>query len=264
MLENNSKCDQQTFIKNLEELSNLAWPSLQTKLYDGWFLRFSKGYTKRANSIHPLSPSTLELQEKIAACEELYQEKGMDVVYKMTATAFPKQLDHELEVRGYTAEGHTSVQTLDFSRFEGQLEKETIGENNIIILDTISEDWLNDYCTLNTVSEKNKEIMRCMLGQISSSTFYVTLVHEQQTVACGLGVLEGDYIGLFDIVTASKFRKQGFGKRLVSALLQAGEQHGAKHAYLQVVKENEPAVHLYASFGFKEAYQYWYRIKPST
>jgi hypothetical protein len=38
----------------IEELSMNAWPSIQTVLLDGWILRMSNGYTKRANSVNPL------------------------------------------------------------------------------------------------------------------------------------------------------------------------------------------------------------------
>jgi hypothetical protein len=33
-------------IKTFEELLLNMWPALQTKLYDGWILRFANGYTK--------------------------------------------------------------------------------------------------------------------------------------------------------------------------------------------------------------------------
>ena len=52
-------------ITQLEELSINAWPSLQTMLYDGWVLRFSDGYTKRANSSNPLYGGVLSVDEKI-------------------------------------------------------------------------------------------------------------------------------------------------------------------------------------------------------
>ena len=82
-----------------------------------------------------------------------------------------------------------------------------------------------------------------------------------QTVACGLGVSDGLYVGLFDIVTAPKRRGQGFGTGLVSSILFWAKDKGTQTAYLQVVVGNTPAQKLYAKLGFREIYQYWYRVK---
>jgi len=41
-------------IRSVEERSLNAWPSLHQMLYDGWVLRFSNGYTRRANSVSPI------------------------------------------------------------------------------------------------------------------------------------------------------------------------------------------------------------------
>ncbi|MNC99703.1 hypothetical protein D3C83_180740 [compost metagenome] len=46
---------------------------------------------------------------------------------------------------------------------------------------------------------------------------------------------------------------------MVAALLRTGYELGARHAYLQVAADNEPARRLYRQFGFEERYQYWYR-----
>ena len=53
-----------------EELSMNAWPALQTKLYDGWVMRFAEGYTKRANSINPIYGSSISLTKKLDYCEK--------------------------------------------------------------------------------------------------------------------------------------------------------------------------------------------------
>src|SRR5947209_20528832 len=55
------------------ELAALAsWPALTDTDFDGWRLRFSDGYTRRANSITPIGRSCLPLEQKIDACERLY------------------------------------------------------------------------------------------------------------------------------------------------------------------------------------------------
>lgn len=65
------------FSKRVEEVSLNAQPALQHLFFDGWILRFSKGYTKRANSINPLFYSRLDTAEKVATSEKLYTEKGL-------------------------------------------------------------------------------------------------------------------------------------------------------------------------------------------
>ena len=43
-------------VRRLEELAFAGWPALETRDVAGWRLRFSDGYTKRANSINALGP----------------------------------------------------------------------------------------------------------------------------------------------------------------------------------------------------------------
>src|SRR5512139_3235090 len=97
----------------LEELSMNAWPALKTHLYDGWVLRFANGYSKRANSVHPIYPSTLPVEEKIAFCESLYGREGLPSVFKLTPASRPDSLNRELEKRGYEKRDETSVQILE-------------------------------------------------------------------------------------------------------------------------------------------------------
>jgi hypothetical protein len=62
----------QSEIRELEKLSLSAWPADTELRLDGWALRFTRGYTRRANSVHPLHESTRPTAQKIRECEQLY------------------------------------------------------------------------------------------------------------------------------------------------------------------------------------------------
>jgi hypothetical protein len=82
--------------RHLEELTLDAWPPLQTLLYDGWLLGFSGGYTRRANSVQPLYPSTLPLSDKIATCEAMFADRGLPIAFKVTSGSADPDLDATL------------------------------------------------------------------------------------------------------------------------------------------------------------------------
>jgi GNAT superfamily N-acetyltransferase len=239
----------------MEEFSLNAWASLQTVVYDGWIIRFANGYTKRANSINPLYPSSIDIDQKIHFCESLYQNKKLPVVFKMTPASYPHNLDQTLDANGYQKDSPTSVQTLDLETLNLQASSE------VEIQENLSNEWLENFCNMSSVSEQNRKTLREILLNIIPQHCFVSLQSGSRIVACGLGVLQFGYIGLFDIVTDQEFRNRGYGQQVVKSILMWGKQNEARKAYLQVMLNNTPALYLYSKVGFSEEYQYWYRIK---
>lgn len=242
-------------IRQIEELSMNALPALQTVLYDGWILRFANGYSRRANSVNPLYPGAGDVEAKIAACADLYRSRQQRVVFKLTPSPFPANLDAVLHNQGYVAEGRTSVQLADLTRAEEPREAAQIA-------DSLTDEWFGAYCRMNQVEERHRPTLAQMLPNIVGKTAFTSLARDGRVVACGLGVLAGHSVGLYDIVTDPSWRNQGLGQSLVLAILGWARQHGARTAYLQVLATNTPALRLYGRLGFQEAYQYWYRTKP--
>jgi ribosomal protein S18 acetylase RimI-like enzyme len=243
-------------IRHLEELSMNAWPALRTLLYDGWVVRFANGYTKRANSVNPLYASTGSVEEKITACEQLYWRENLGVVFKMTSSVYPNDLDETLARCGYRLHAPTSVQTLELAGVDGcPMTDSTLTE-------TPSEGWLRDLCRLSGIDDRHRVTLRQMIGNLVPEGGFISLRHGGQVVACGMGVVQDGFIGLFDIVTDAGFRHRGFGRQVVLDLLAWGKGQSAHTAYLQVMLDNGPALRLYSKVGFREVYQYWYRVKP--
>jgi GNAT superfamily N-acetyltransferase len=99
-----------------------------------------------------------------------------------------------------------------------------------------------------------------MLSTIVPEARFAAIRCDGEIVACGLGVAQSGYVGLFDVVTDGRYRRQGYGRGIVAGLLDWAGAAGAHTAYLQVMCDNDPALRLYAGLGFRERYRYWYRI----
>jgi N-acetylglutamate synthase len=251
----------------LEELTLNAWPPLQTLLFDGWLLSFSDGYTRRANSIHPLYPSQLPLAAKLATCEAVYAARGQEIVFKLTSAAEDAGLDQTLANLGYQSAATTSVQTapLHPGSVAAEASPDTLlsPDPEITLSTSLDAAWLESFNRLSATPARFHPTMCALLEKIVPAHTFASITQEGQTVAQGLAVAEHNYVGLFDIVVDSRFRNQGLGRRVVTRLLHWGQAQAATHAYLAVMADNAPAVHLYAQLGFYEQYRYWYRNKPN-
>lgn len=243
-------------IRRMEELSMNAWPALQTKLYDGWILRFSEGYTRRANSVSPIYTSTIDLEEKIDFCEKQYAIHNLPAIFKLTKSSNPEDLDACLEKRGYIKQNETSLRAMDLSQY---VPTEV---QAVLINDNLNESWLKTYFHCSDISDLKIQLTaRQILSNILGPVIYVSKQVEGKLVGCGYGAIEGDYMGIFDIVVDEAYRGKGYGKDLMNGIVGAASEKNVKTAYLQVSGGNVPAENLYEKLGFKELYTYWYRKK---
>ena len=242
-------------IRFLEELSLSALPALETAFLDGWVLRFSNDYTRRANSINPLYPGARPLDDNLRDAEALYRRRGQRVVFKLTPASLPEGLDQALAERGYGHEAATSVQTLDLTARPAQPFGPTM------LSETLSDDWLSAVYRLNAIPERHQATLRQMLSRLAPQACFASLSVEGQAVSMGLGVLQAGWLGLYDIVTLPDQRGRGHARQLISDLLAWAVSQGAHSCYLQVMKNNLPALRLYEKLGCREVYEYWYRVK---
>ena len=247
-------------IRRLEEFSLNAWPALSEVGHDGWRLRFADGYTGRSNSVQVLEHGTLDVREKIRFCEEEYARREIPLLFKMTAAARPEGLDGVLEGLGYRAFNHTSVQV---AALPGALPGGA-AEGPTRQSERLYEAWLSALLAFRPIPERQVPTLRAILGAIALPTYFALLVEEERPVACGLGVLEREWVGLFDIVTRPDARRRGHATQIVRSILNWARGRGATHAYLQVMRENEPAIRLYDKLGFCDTYSYWYRSRPKA
>lgn len=233
----------------VEEASLNAWPALQQHLFDGWLLRFNRGFTKRANSVVALHPSALPLAEKVRYCEAQYARARLRTVFRMTTLADHAELDALLDARGYQQleEARVLCRALDGAGREPRVAFVGL------------QPWLAAYTALTGMPEPAAHLHELVVRNIGQPCGFALISHEGQPAACGLAVLEHELVGLFDVIIAPDLRGRGLGRMVVEDLLAWGGAQGARHAYLQVVIDNSAANALYTSLGFAELYTYWYR-----
>lgn len=246
-------------IRTLEEITARTWPALETHIDDGWLLRYSAGYTRRANSVLPVYGSTRDVHDKIATCEAFYRRHHLPTVFKLTPVVYPDNLDRILAMKGYVRSNPpVSVQTCVMAYNQSQPDA------RVTLMDTVTPAWLDAYTRLNAIQSTDHPTFEQMLARGSAQSVYALITLDGQPAAVGMGQSADGYFGLFGIVTAQPFRRRGLARALVSTLLHHARTHHAHTTFLQVTADNVAARRLYAELGFCEVYPYWYRSRETT
>lgn len=245
-----------------EELQTNAFPALQTVMYDGWSVRFGGGFTYRVNCANPMYPETLPGAEKVRYTEQLYRESGLKKsIVKLHDGMDPEQLrvcSQELDRLGYGTERSGNIFVCNLETFS--LEPKT----EVMIQDTMTGPWLDGFLTMNGTADAQRDAAQKMLRNIACPIAAASIVEDGRMVACGLGVLERGYVGLYDIYVDASCRRRGFGGDICTAIMQYGKARGCHTAYLQCLTDNLGARALYDLLGYQETYHYWFRTKSLT
>ena len=232
-----------------------AWPAFRQVLLDGWLLRFAGGYSKRINSVQPQHASRRDLAHRVEACERLCAEAGRPAIFRLTSLEEHDALEELLAERGYLARDHTLVLHRPVTVTDDEAAEDVALERMAL------DPWLEQFSNFSVASDEDRTIHRRILDAVPAGRTLFALATDGARMACGMGVREGEFFGLFDLVTDPAARRRGHGTALVRGMLAAAVREGAHHAYLQVTEANAPARHVYHKLGFRKAYAYRYWMR---
>ena len=221
-----------------------SWKARECVEYDGWQLRYADGFSRRGNSVFPAEQSTLPLIEKLDWCRSWYRERALELVIRQTP-ATEAGLDDVLETSGFSREGNTDVMVAELG-----------GRSAALSVDRQpSLGWWNTTAALWGFDLATPTGWSAIINRIDLPAGFVSV----DGVAAGMAIVDGPWMGLFEIIVAPDRRRQGLGNAVSNALLSWGSGLGAQRAYLQVVEDNRAAIEFYRRLGFEQAYTYWYR-----
>ena len=242
-------------ITDMEHIAALCWPAREIQSYNGWLIHWSDGVTWRANSVHPYGPvENIRLEDAIEYVISFYQSKNTQPAFKLTEASLPEDLDETLEDMGFEKRMITHVQTAPIT------ELSCLDPRVAVDLLKVTDESINTLFQETGFTEQVRNARSDIVTRIKGEKIIACAKIDGKHAGVGLGVVQGNWLGLFSIRTLERYRGRGVGWSINCALSMWGEENGAQKAFLQVEAKNTPALALYESMGFDIMYTYWYRV----
>ncbi len=218
---------------------------------NGWVLRFAHGVSRRANSVAPLPPDNkFDLDDTLRSVEAFYRTRGLPPRVQISPAAEPEGLDQILANRGFEIETPVNIQIArasDLARLASPSTATHVDRQ-------APAGWWTCYETGYARNAKN------IAAKAREQTLFATWRDPEDAIrGIGLGVVGGNWLGIFGMWTDPNFRRQGIGSQIIASLSQTLFDRGGLGVYLQVEDSNETAKQLYAKLGFRTLYSYHYR-----
>ncbi len=239
-----------------QELSNNAWPAKSYQLLNGWILRFSEGVTSRANSVLPLHYSGTDVGLDIQIAENAYLSHQLPPCFMIPDFFAPSDLKRHLKFKNYQQSKETSVME---APIENILKMELNDSLLIKSFSFNSKEWFSTFLSCSNFFDLsfNKKYAK-ILDRINLPKQFFLTKDKGKPVGVVLAVLERNHLGILDLVVEENFRQMGIATSLLFHAAKWGESNGAQFCYLQVVKENLPAISLYRKMDFHHVFSYFY------
>jgi N-acetylglutamate synthase len=239
----------------IESAAARALPARERAIDDGWWLRRDDdGVVRRANAVFAAERGLDPLPAKLERAEAWYGARGLPIRFQLSPASAPRELTAALRSRGYRFE--TTVLVLQRAIGASLVDPDAL--LGVRWSAAVDEAWLAAYATTVPASELNARAR--LAATAPTPRVYAGIGAE----ACGMAVLDGELVGLFDLATAPAARRTGHATTVTAALLAWGVRGGARRAYLQVAESNLAARSLYERLGFRLAYRYVYALRQPS
>ena len=244
-------------IRRLEALGFKSFPSDLTYFDGTWAIRETAGHAaRRINSVTPVDPNDHgDMENRIHAVSKRFSKIKKDAVFRITPLA-PRKLIEWFETSAWISRDESMVMRLDLEKIDFGAPQDQTSLSDI-------ESWVKVFLRL---SEKSNQSYQPSIDVISSiplfQNLFVQIVEDNEVCALRT-VQDGEFVGIFDVVTDHNFRRRGHARYMLESILMLVKAQKAKFAWLQVEVENVAAVALYQKLGFQEVYRYEYFSPPT-
>lgn len=228
-----------------------AWPALKSAGDGAWLWRWARGYSKRANSVNFLDPGDgADASARIAAMLALSARHGIAPVFRLTPLT-PPAVVAELDAQGWPVIEESLVMSMPLTP-----SPMPAGARDLPLTDP---HWLAAQARLAGYDEATRLSLELVLAQVPGEARSFLVEAEGRAVAAALASVHFGLAVYLNVVSDAAERGKGFGRAVMQAALSWSADAGARHAVIQVLADNAPALSLYRALGFVERYRYSYR-----
>ena len=243
-----------------QELTHRAWLARDTVVHKGWLVRVSEGVTKRANSVMPISYHGVDLEKDISIVYKLYKDNNLPLIFQIPDYFEPLNLIEYLRNSEFLMTDETIVMSIE-------IEQDNISPNedrfDVVIEHDVDVKWYQALKRLTDIDSSKLEGFKKIISRTSNEKITCSVMKDNLPIGIVLGVIEGPYIGIFDLVVHSDYRRQGIGEFIMQMMLSYAQKNKLQTMYLQVEANNLSAIKLYKKLNFQERYRYRYLVKEN-
>jgi GNAT superfamily N-acetyltransferase len=218
-----------------------------------WLARFARGYTRRANSVQCLDPADDgDAPARLRRMVDLFLLNGREPIFRVTPLAGPGVIA-ALDAADWSAVDESRVLTMPLTADRPELAAAKVYEG-------ADRNWIEAFADLAGIDRRPRETLAILIGLIAHRQAGLVIRDGAgEPLAAALAVAAGEVGVYHNVVVRKAARGRGLGRAILHAALNWTRAAGATHAAIQVQGDNTPAVGLYTSLGFEEAYRYHYR-----
>jgi N-acetylglutamate synthase len=243
---------------DLERLMAEGWRAVEEEWLGDWMLRASSGFTGRGNSVLPLGDPGSSMQSAVEHAEEWYAARGLPPLFHVDLPQSGEAADQPLGLvlldRGYTAVAPTVVMTGASSDIEPLRD----GAAPVHVSAALEPDWLVAYeKQRSTQPGVTEQLLTGSPGQL----FLSTTDRSSDISALARMAIHPGWAGLQALWVEPSQRGRGLGRTVLHAAGMLARQRRISSLYLQVEVENDAAIGLYESEGFRPHHTYVYLRK---
>lgn len=241
-------------VRGLQERAARALPAERVDDAGGWWLRHAPSCSWWVGTALPHGDAGPdELARRVAEAEQFYACHSAVARFQISPPACAEALDRVLAERGYRRHSPVSLRVSPTARV---LEQRPTASTRVRVDDRPTRAWFDVW---HAVNGGDARAARNLLSRVEAPSAYASALIGDDVVAVGRAVADTGWTGVFGMATLPGARGKGAARDVLVALADWSGAREAGHMYLQVERDNIPALRLYERAGFSEICGYHYR-----